>query len=147
MQTYEINEGTVALLPVSKNQTKVYEDEEELEINKTPYEIMEESCAYFGSTYAGRQVGAQTILGNGYKVPIIVEESKDMIFFPTLSPTSSSCWWLALNHIEKVEKVGENTKIHFDTGLELIIPISYRSLQNQLLRATRLQTILKKRKQ
>lgn len=145
MKKYELNEGTMAILPEEGRKTKVYEDSTTFQVDKSPYEIMEDSCEYFGSTYLGRQTGSQNMLGNGYKVPIIVEESKGMIFFPTISPLNEECWWISLNHIEQIERDGDNTKIFFDSGLELSIPISYRSIQNQLLRATRLQSILNKR--
>ena len=40
---YEINEGTLAILP-KEEKSKVLEDSKEYVINNTPYEIMDYSC-------------------------------------------------------------------------------------------------------
>ena len=69
---YEINRGTLAIMPNENASSLVYEDEERYLINQTPFEIMEESCKYFGSTYEGRKDSARSILGAEYKVPVIV---------------------------------------------------------------------------
>ena len=40
----------------------------------------------------------------------------------------------------------ENSKIVFDNNKEIIVPCSFRSLENQLSRASRLDLILRNRK-
>ena len=76
---YEINEGTLAILP-SEKQSKVLEDRGEYIIPNTPFEIMDYSCKYFGSSYEGRKEGTKAILDINYKVPIVVENSRNIIF-------------------------------------------------------------------
>ena len=49
-----------------------------------------------------------------------------------------------IKNINKVDSF--NTKITFDNDRELIVPCSYRSIENQLSRASRLDVILRKRK-
>ena len=144
---YEINRGTLAIVPNEITNSLVYEDEERYLIEEKPFQIMEESCKYFGSTYDGRKNSARDILGAEYKVPIIVEDSDNLIVFPTTSPQSDECIWISLHRVKKFEKIdGVNTKIIFDNNKEIIVPCSYRSIENQVSRASRLDLIMRSRK-
>ena len=60
---YEINKGTLAIMPNEINQSLVYEDEDRFLVNQSPFEIMEDSCKYFGSTYEGRKDSDKSIFG------------------------------------------------------------------------------------
>ena len=143
---YEISNGTLAIVP-EKEGSIVYEDDEQYNIGETPFKIMEDSCMYFGSSYNGRKESAREILGAEYKVPILVEDSDNLIVFPTTSPLSSDCVWISLKRIKNFEKIdGYNTKIIFDNNKEIIVPCSYRSIENQVSRASRLDYILRMRK-
>ncbi len=144
---YEISKGTLAILPNEKNSSVVYEDDDRYIIKQTPYQIMEESCKYFGSTYEGRKDGAKEMLGAEYKVPIVIEDSSNLIVFPTTSPLSEDCVWISLKRVEKIEKIdANNTKIIFDNKTEIIVDSSYRTIENQLSRASRLDLILRNHK-
>lgn len=144
---YEINKGTLAIVPTEKNSSLVYEDEEKYVVESNPFHIMEESCKYFGSTYEGRKNGAKNILGAEYKVPIVVEDSNNLIVFPTTSPQSEDCVWVSLKRVKKIEKIDHyNTKIIFDNNKEIIVDCSYRTIENQLSRASRLDLILRNHK-
>lgn len=146
MNNYEINEETLIIMPISDKKSKVIEKSDEHIIDLTPNKIMENSCSYFGSSLMGRQNGSKYILGSNYKIPIVVEESKDIIFFPTTSPSLDNCHWIAVNNIKDIIKKERKTIIVFDNDQEIVIDIPYLSIQNQILRATRLNAILKKRK-
>lgn len=144
---YEISKGTLAIVPNEKDSSLVYEDEERYIIDDNPFKIMEESCKYFGSTYEGRKDSAKEILGAEYKVPIIVEDSENLVVFPTTSPYSDECVWISLKRVKNFEKIDAcNTKIIFDNGKEIIVPCSFRSIENQISRASRLDYILRMRK-
>ena len=144
---YEISKGTLAILPNEKNSSVVYEDDNRYIIKETPFKIMEDSCKYFGSTYEGRKDGAKEMLGAEYKVPIVVEDSNNLIVFPTTSPLSDDCVWISLKRVERIEKIdANNTKIIFDNNTEIIVDSSYRTIENQLSRASRLDLILRNHK-
>ena len=144
---YEVNKGTLAVMPNDLESSLVYEDENRYIINEKAYKIMDDSCKYFGSTYEGRKNGAKEILGAEYKVPIIVEDSNNLIVFPTTSPFSDDCVWICLKRVKNIFKVDSyNTKILFDNNVEIIVPCSFRSVENQLSRASRLDLILRNRK-
>lgn len=144
---YEVSKGTLAIMPNEEEKSLVLEDTERYLVDQTPYEIMESSCLYFGSSYRGRKEGAKNILGAEYKVPILVDDADNLILFPTASPYSQDCVWVSLNHIKNVEKIDSvNTKIIFDNNKEIVVPVSYRSIENQVSRASRLDYIIRTRK-
>ena len=143
---YEINNGTLAIVPTDNNSSLVYEDDTRYMISEKPYQIMEDSCRYFGSTYAGRKESAKAMLGAEYKVPIIVQDRDNLIVFPTTSPFSDDCIWINLKRIKSFKKIDSiNTIIYFDNGKELIVPCSFRSIENQVNRASRLDLIMRTR--
>ena len=80
MDSYEINKDTCAIISVDKNITKVVEKNNEYYVNQTTYEIMDNSCQYYGSSCEGRIKGTKMILGSSYKVPVVVEETNEIIF-------------------------------------------------------------------
>lgn len=144
---YEISRGTLAIVPNSEENSLVYEDDSRYIVNETPFKIMEDSCKYFGSTYDGRKESAKSILGAEYKVPIIVEENSNIIVFPTTSPSSADCVWISLGRVKYFEKIdASNTKIIFDNNREIIVPCSYRTIENQVSRASRLDLVMRNRK-
>ena len=144
---YEISRGTLAIVPNSEENSLVYEDDSRYIVNETPFKILEDSCKYFGSTYNGRKDSAKSILGAEYKVPIIVEENNNIIVFPTTSPSSADCVWISLGRIKYFEKIdSSNTKIVFDNNREIIVPCSYRTIENQVSRASRLDLVMRNRK-
>ncbi len=144
---YEINKGTLAIMPNENESSLVYEDEDRFLIEQSPFQIMEESCMYFGSTYEGRKESARSILGAEYKVPVIVEDTDNLIVFPTTSPKSDDCIWISLKRVKNFERIdNSNTKVIFDNNKEIIVPVSYRTLENQISRASRLDFMMRKRK-
>lgn len=143
---YEINDDTLAIIPINETKSKVLEKESDYIIDNNTYEILDYSCQYFGSTYEGRKGGSKNILGSGYKVPILIKEENFVIFFPTESPLLQSCIWLSLHNIERFEKGNNNsTNIYFTEGKKVKINVSFRTIENQILRSTRLESVLRNR--
>ena len=144
---YEISNGTLAIVPNEDDNSLIYEDNERFIVEETPFKIMEESCKYFGSTYKGRKDSAKEILGAEYKIPVVIEDSTNLIIFPTTSPSAEDCCWISLKRVKKIEKIDcNNTKIIFDNNKEIIVDCSYRTIENQLSRASRLDLILRNHK-
>ena len=145
MDSYEINKNTVALIP-KENKTIVYEGDNSFVVNKSPLKIVEESCEYFGSSLEGRQTGTSALVGFTHKVPVIIEESFDLIFFPTLSPKNSECSWLAYSHIFKPDKFKDKTIIELKNGKKILVDVSTAIIDSQLYRCSRLKDVLQMRK-
>ena len=146
MESYEINKDTYAVMSVNEDVAKVIEKNDEYLIDQSSFEVMENSCQYYGSSAEGRIKGTKMILGSNYKVPIVIEESNDIIFFPTEAINSNNCVWISLNNIEKYEKCNGFTKVTFTSGKELYIKMSISSFEMQVLRANRLSSVLKRRR-
>ena len=148
MKDYEINEETLAIMPDDVWSSMVLEDDFKYEVNKTPLEILDYSCKYFGSSYPGRKDGSKDILNSSYKLPILVEDTRNIIFFPTSSPLDDSCTWISLGNIKDYRKVGKNkTEILFKNNKVVTVDVSYYSFNNQVMRASRLESIIRNRKE
>ncbi len=146
MQNYEINADTLAIIPLNNYKSKIIEINKELEVDMTPMKIIDNSCKYFGSSYKGRSYGTKNLIGVSHKAPIIVEESREIIFFPTSSPRQYECSWISLKNINDYKRNFDSSTIIFNSGYNLNLEISYGSLDNQILRAARLESVLRKRK-
>lgn len=143
---YEINDETIALIPIDCSNSRVIEVKGDYIIPQNIYEIMEKNCEYYGSTYDGRIKAAQKLLNFSYKLPLLVEESEKIIFFPTKTATSDDCCWINHNFVKERIKNGKKTRVIFKNGLEEEFNISKLSFENQLLRAGLLDSIIDKRK-
>lgn len=146
MNSYEINSETQAIIPVGEDKSKIIEANRTLIVNQTPMKIIDMSCKYFGSSYQGRFIGTKNLIGVSHKAPIIIEETREIIFFPTSSPRLNNCSWLSLKHLQNYKKSNNNSIILFNSGYLLNLDISYGILDNQVLRATRLESVLRLRK-
>ena len=145
LDTYEINRNTCAVLNVGTEAAKIIEGKGTYLLEKKTYEVMEDSCAYYGSTYDGRLKGTKMILGSNYKLPIVIEDSNDIIFFPTNGNHNDNCSWISLKHVEKYVPYKGYTKVTFDSGKTIIVKMSCSSFETQLFRAMRLRQILNDR--
>ena len=82
MNNYEINEETYAIISQDIGKTEIIEKSNDYIIDNDAYKVMDESCKYYGSSYKGRLEAAKILLNCSYKLPILVEESSVLIFFP-----------------------------------------------------------------
>lgn len=146
LNCYYINRGTCAVIPVDKGVSKVIELDSSYIVDKSPNEIIDDSCKYFGSSYQGRFDGAKKILNMNYKLPIMIEEFNNLIFFPTSSPRFGECNWISLGNIKNYLKDGAFSKIIFNNDSDITLEISYYSLENQIFRATMLDSFLRRRR-
>ena len=145
MENYEVNDRTLALCSLD-SKTRVYEEGCTFIVNKPAYEIMEDSCEYFGSSIEGRKKGTFNLIGVTYKAPIIVEESKNIIFFPTCSPRLKNCSWLRSSKIDSYYYESNKLFVRFKNGERIVVNSSYGVIDNQIIRAIKLEVALKNRK-
>jgi len=148
MENYIINSKTIAVIGIDNNTCKVIEKDEEIIINKSSFSVIEDSCLYYGSSYQGRVDASNTLISNSYKVPIIVENINNLVFFPTISPNSSSCMWISIDMVFNniVDKDTNSCKIVFKNNKEILNNLSKYSMENQMLKSYILYSIMKSRK-
>lgn len=143
--SYEINRGTLIIIPVTDKISQVIEENDQFLVRKSTTKIIDDSCKYFGSSYLGRKEGTKKLIGVNYKAPIIVCETGGIIFFPTSSPRFDHCFWISLNNVKDYLKNKDNKGIiSFKNGKEIELDLSYFILENQIYRATMLESKLKK---
>ena len=145
MKNYEINSKTLAILPFGKHKTIVYEDHDCFILETKTPKIMDNSCRFYGSSMQGRQQGTATLTGLTYKVPIIISEENNIIFFPTSSPRLKDCAWISLNNVNRYFAKDNQILIEFMNKETLELPISYNILNNQILKASKLESSIRKR--
>ncbi len=144
---YEVNSNTLAIVPFFNRKTKIIEGNRDYIVEGTPYQVMEHSCEYFGSSIEGRLKSTKSVLGSIYKAPIMVEEYRCLVFFPTKSITlDSENAWICLNNIASYSPEKNKTRLIFKNRTSLLLNIPYYSFENQVLRATRLESVMRQRK-
>lgn len=142
MKEYEINESTQAIIPNGSLKSMIYEEDCEYEVENASNKIIKYNCNYYGSSYLGRCEGTKSLTGIKTKFPIIIEESRKIIFFPTTSIRTQQSMWLSLNHIKEIKIENSKTYVIFKNGKKLLVPLSYYSLKNQYCRASLLKAKL-----
>ncbi len=143
---YEINSSTLAIVPIDSECSKIYEEEAEYIVHKNVHKIIDYNCKFYGSSYRGRCEGTKYLTGIKSKFPIIIEESRNMIFFPTNSNRNAENIWISLDKIKTYEKNYYGTTIEFHNHKKIHIPASFYSIDNQYYRASMLKTKLYDRK-
>lgn len=146
MNSYRINNKTLAVIPIENNKTKIYEIDDVIVVNRNSKKIIEDNCEYYGSSYEGRRKGTAELIGITHKSPIMIEESNNLVFFPTCSPRIKECAWISLNNIDNYSRYDNNSIIRFCNNLTLELKVSNKIINNQILKATRLESVLRKRK-
>ena len=142
IEEYGINSSTLAIIRIGSNTSQVYEEEAEYVVNMSSNKLIDYNCKFYGSSYRGRCEGTKYLTGIKSKFPIIIEESRNIIFFPTSSIRKMDNAWISLNMIKKYKRHLYGTLIRFNNEKELEIPISFYSVDNQYSRATRLKAKL-----
>lgn len=145
-ESYKITEDTLAIIPINRKKTKVYENERVFVVNRNANKIIEDNCTYYGSSYGGRKRGTMELIGVTHKAPILIEEGNNLIFFPTSSPRLHDCGWISLNNYECYQPYQDDSIIVFQNNLKIQVAASTRIIDNQVLRATRLESVVRKRK-
>lgn len=150
MDEYEINSSTLMLEYYDENKTTVYELNDEFVVNQNILVIVENSCNFYGSTLNGRVEASKKILNTNIKLPIVVEDVKKIIFFPTSAAYRIGCKWLSFNNIDKIEKVHKNrniTRVYFSNGLINELNISYDIVYRQFYNCMLLEKTLLQRQE
>jgi competence protein ComK len=148
--TPEITPLTVALISRrdanNKPITVVLEEQGEYTVSSPPSKMMDLACKYFGSSLKGRQEGTRDVCGITHKAPITIDPISGMYFFPTISPSSPECSWIAHSHIDQIQKNNDyGTEIIFRNGKRTVFEISYGSMLNQIQRTAQFRYLLNNR--
>ena len=144
---YEIDLSTVMLIGLDDEKTKVITLDNEFIINIDSKKIVDNSCKYFGSSLNDRVNMTKRLINIKSKSPIIIEESRDIIFFPLKSIRDKCNIWISFNNLSKYVKSGDKTIFYFGNDKEVIIDFSYYIIDNQVTRSLMLDYEVKKRRE
>ncbi len=124
----------------------ILEETAEYVSTKPPSKLIDAACMFFGSSLKGRQEGTKNISGLTHKVPISIDPASGMYFFPTYSPMSPKCSWIAHSHVDRVKELPEGrTEIIFRNGKTIVLDVSYGSMLNQIRRTAQFRFLLDNR--
>lgn len=147
LDDYEINSETLIVEPIDSATSIVYEIEDEFVVKKSCFSILKDSCLFFGSSFDGRVESTKTFLACKMKVPIVIEESKNMIFFPTNSIKNVRCIWISYKNLLKYCRNDKNsTLLCFKNNRNIVINVRYNIIDNQIIRCIKLESLWNKRK-
>ena len=140
---YIINSSTLFLIRDNDECATIsYEINDVLGICKDAKEIISDSCEFYGSSYSARLSFSKNNSKTKSKYPILIEESKRIIFFPTWSLNNKTCMWLSYNNIKKVLKKGTGTRIIFSNNGFVDVDTSVKIFDRQLLICADLEQLL-----
>ena len=144
---YEIDLSTVMLIGIDEFKTKVVTLDSEFIIDIDSKKIIDNSCKFFGSSLNDRINMTKRLVNVSSKSPIIVEDSRNIIFFPLKSTRDKFNIWNSFNNLEKYVKNGDKTMFIFKDKKQVEIDFSYYIIDNQVTRSLMLDYELKKRRE
>ena len=132
---YEIDLSTYLLIGQEDGTTKIITRDSEFIINNNAKSIIENSCNYFGSSLSERVKATNRLVKLSSKTPIIIEESRSIIFFPLRSVREKNNIWISFNNLEEYTKSGEYTVLKFKNKKKIKLKFSYYIIDNQVTRS------------
>ncbi len=149
IEEYEVNPFTMFVKPIaygSKIYSEIFEVEDVFLSPFKPLDIIRNSCEYYGSDYEGRRNGTKQLVGYAHKIPIAIDPTNRIFFFPTTSPNRQECIWISHEHIKDYDRVNpQETLILFNNNQSFKFPVSCSSIISQLERTAYLRTKLMQR--
>ena len=144
---YEIDLSTIMLIGIDNNTTKIITFDDEFIIGVDSKKLIDNSCKFFGSSLNDRVNMTRRLINIKSKSPIIIEESRIIIFFPLKSVREKNNIWISFNNLEKFTKSSDKTMFYFKNNKQIVIDFSYYIIDNQVTRSLMLDYELKKRRE
>lgn len=144
---YEIDLSTLMLIGIDDENTKVITSDSEIIVNCNSKKIIDNSCKFFGSTLNDRVKMTNRLVNISSKSPIIIEETRNIIFFPLRSVRDKNNIWIAYNNLDKYIKKDDKTVFYFKNGKSVDINFSYYIIDNQVTRSLMLDYEIRKRRE
>jgi competence protein ComK len=135
------------LISLDDIKTKIITMDDEFVLDIDSKKIIDNSCKFFGSSLNDRVNMTKRLINIKSKSPIIIEESRDIIFFPLKSIREKCNIWISFNNLEKFVKSGDKTIFYFKGNKQVEIDFSYYIIDNQVTRSLMLDYEVKKRRE
>lgn len=132
---YEIDLSTLMLIGIDDETTKIVTTENEFIIRESCKKIMDNSCKFFGSSLTDRIKATNRIVKMASKTPIVVEDTRNIIFFPLRSTREKNNIWISFNNLDTYSKDDNKTVLIFKNGKKINLNFSYYIIDNQVTRS------------
>ncbi len=132
---YEIDLSTLLLIGLADEKTKIVTVDNEFIVNESCKKIVDHSCKFFGSGLVERIKMTNRLVNMSSKTPIVIEESRNIIFFPLKSTREKNNIWISFNQLDNYTKDGNNTVLKFKNGKVISLIFSYYIIDNQVTRS------------
>ncbi|MGE8078761.1 competence protein ComK [Peribacillus loiseleuriae] len=147
---YIINRDTVCLFSEYDKQgnenTRVIEGKEFILVGKPVKDVLEESFNYYARNFAGAIVGARSILGGKYFLPVELNVQQGVILAPFHTQNSKKKIWVVTPKIIRPEVLSnKETILHLTYGHSISILLTSEQIEKRRGRAAQLQTTLQER--
>lgn len=123
-----------------RNSILIVEKNRKMTLKGNSFRFLKKCCYCYGHSY---NIQRQFVIDhfNYYiKTPIILSEYNKIILFPTASPESSACIWVAYNNIDRYVEVDKKyTEIYFKGGKILKIKAPYTTIDNQITKCIKIE--------
>jgi|SRR5690625_1181036 len=145
MENYIADLDTLAIKPYEhiKYNAKIFTKHGIYKCTNTPFEIIQESCQYYFSSYEARRKATIFYTNFRHKVPIFISKHFNILAFPTSSPSLFHTNWIFVNNIVHIFKIGNyRSNILYNNGTKISFNTSKQNLQAQLTRSYALMHIV-----
>ncbi len=144
MNRYIINDDVLCFTSINNGTgTFLIEKDKELDLEINPLDLVKLSCKFYGNSYGIQRHFIIDVFDFYIKTPIIVSLYNMFIYFPTTTPSSDKCIWIAYNNIDRYVREDGFTKIYFDGGKEINIDVSYATIDNQITKCIKIEKYLR----
>ena len=142
----EIDLSTLMLIGIDDESTKIVTLTDEFIVHSSTKKIIDNSCRFFGSSLSDRIKATNRLVNMASKTPILIEESRNIIFFPLKSTREKNNIWVSFNNLEKYEKEEDKTIFYFKNNRVISLKFSYYIVDNQVTRSILLDYEINKRR-
>ncbi|MFC7393023.1 competence protein ComK [Scopulibacillus cellulosilyticus] len=139
VENYIVKPETMALFPMNgpygERWTIVIETTQIIVVPQLHTEIIDRSCAEFGTSYEGGKSGTIALMGYKTMTPICLCAELGMYFLPLSSPENHYCIWLSHTHIKDwKQKDKESITVRFINYQVIDLPISKNAFDLKVFR-------------
>ena len=144
---YEIDLSTLMLIGIDDESTRVVTKNNEFIIKESCKKIVDNSCKFFGSSLADRIRATNRLVNMASKTPIVIEDSRNIIFFPLRSTREKNNIWISFNNLGTYTKdYNDETILTFKNNRQINLNFSYYIIDNQVTRSIILDYEINKRR-
>lgn len=137
LSSYIVTFHTFALLHGQHSNpyyTKVVESDRTFIVEKTPLEIMKDSCSHYRSNFDSIITSSKNDLKNRPKPPIMLTHSNDrpLLFFPLLSPTLHKNSWVAYHAVKDAHPKEDGVSVVLKNDTQMPLDTSIATVYRQM---------------